>query len=1354
MTLRRLLLAVLLFSPTLPSNAEFRTNVNSISRREGLSNGAVTSIVKDAEGYIWFGTWNGLNRYNGGTIETYLPGNSPGAIHNHVIRELWPTAGGPVWMLTNKGIALYNNINDRFTAFFTHESEQINYENDIAIGHSDGYGTFASVLGRGIFRFDYAAGGFEKMEFEKGSVQASLSVTRIHVTAREVFFITITGSLMRLNGTRLEEVARLPLTGALISSLYFHINERPRLLFTQRSGPALMADPETGEVNEFDIPGDVITSLALSRDQTLLWAGTGKGQLYRLDPATRTFTRFERFSGARINNQLSTRIISIFESEPDILWIGTDGNGVYTLKLTEFPNRRLSSGDLAYPIVRSLLVNRRGDLLVGTKGGGIDIFDAAGKLIKRLSEMSGLSNNSVLSMLERDDGSIWVGTDGQGIDIISPGYGTIRNFPRDFRTGNPLTFSSVYRIMEDGDHHIFLGTSGYGVIMVEVDKNNISVPLGFTQVILDKNIDAAWQQKQIVYAIAEEKPGIIWIGTRGSGIYRYNTITRRIIAQYSTVSHPGLIRNDDILCLLADPGGNILAGSSNGIFSLVPLSADSARVTAMKSQPELTNTCINAIQADAAGNLWLTTRMGLSLAGINREIVRSFTTNDGLINFEYSDGASFFDRKTGQLYVGGTMGVDIIQTEKIRFSSWSPPLSVNRLLIRNQPVEIVPEGILTSRINLQNSIRLPGSQNSFAFDVSALAYWGQDRYRISFRLLNFDDEWTITPPNQLITFSNLKPGKYTLQMRVSDENGDWPAGMREIRITIDPPIWLTAWAIGLYILLFIGIQLIIIKAYRRRLARKEENILREFQKKKEEELQSYKIEFFTNVAHEFRTPLTLISSHIHTLLENTRNTAENPRLLKVFNNSIKLQKLVLEIMQFRKLEKGKEPLHIRLTNPVDLVTDVISDLELFAEQRDIRCVVTATDPAVTFLTDADKFQRIITNLISNAIKYNREGGTVNAILRLENGALTVEVEDTGVGIRPGEAETLFEPFGIASAHNKGASPGYRSTGLGLAVTKGLVELLKGTIRFENRPEEGTRFTCVFPDVHELSPPELQDEPVREFAEPRFMDESGLEIPFENRRASATKPLILLIDDDPEILVLLKEFLEADYNIIFAGNGREAYHKVITDRPDLIVSDVVMPEMDGIELCRRIRDNFDTSHLPVILLAARAEIEDRIAGLKAGADSYIPKPFNPEHLKVRIRKLLQLRASILNQFAKPEGNHALAQSIPDPFFQKLLSFIDENLDDEHLSSDKLCDKLAISKSALYNKTRSVLGTTPHSLIFKRRLNKAAILLKSSSMTVSEIIDQTGFASRTHFYDLFNRSYGCSPSDYRKKPADYA
>ncbi|MFA7410283.1 MAG: response regulator, partial [Bacteroidales bacterium] len=580
-------------------------------------------------------------------------------------------------------------------------------------------------------------------------------------------------------------------------------------------------------------------------------------------------------------------------------------------------------------------------------------------------------------------------------------------------------------------------------------------------------------------------------------------------------------------------------------------------------------------------------------------------------------------------------------------------------------------------------------------------------------------------------------------------NGTWSDQIRRMEIRVLKPIWFTTVAILSYILLAFGAQLIIFTAYRRREARRKEAALQEFKKQKEEELQNYKLEFFTQLAHEFRTPLTLITAHTHALMEEGAPPRGKQRLVKILNNSIKLQKLVLEIMRFRKLEKGKEPLSIRSEKPVELIRDVVSDLDLLAQQRHIRCEIQALDPNMEFNTDAEKFQRIFTNLISNAIKYNRDYGWVKTSVYRDNGELSVEIEDSGVGISPEFTNQVFEPFGITSGKGKGHWPGFRSTGLGLAVTRGLVELLKGTITFESRVNEGTRFICRFRELD----PNTEGMLVVETEESEILptEEVSMEsLASINGDLQDHKARILLVDDDPEILEVLTEFLRNDYNLLTASNGVEAYRKILSDKPDLLVSDIMMPEMDGIELCAKVRANVDTSHLPVILLTARVETEDRIEGLKAGADSYIPKPFHPEHLRVRIMQLINLRKGILRRFGKEDDNPALIKEIPDPFLQKLLRFIDENLDDETLSSEKICENLAISKSSLYNKTRSVLGSTPHSLINQRRLQKAATLLRSTMLTVSEIIDQTGFSSRTHFYDLFNQAFNCSPTDYRNQP----
>ncbi|MFA6400048.1 MAG: two-component regulator propeller domain-containing protein [Salinivirgaceae bacterium] len=872
--MRSKLLFGLLFLLPFAQMAENKTNVHFISRREGLSNGAVNTIVKDAEGYIWFGTWNGLNRYDGSNMVTYLPGSNTNSIHNHVIRGLYPTEPGPIWMLTNKGIGLYDNIHDRFTSYFTKESEQINYEDDIAICYSKSFGTLVSVFGRGIFHFDSITTQFNKIDFDEGSQQLATSIKRIHLIESRAYSISSDGKLYEVLANHLQEVLKLPLTGILSTSISVNINRRPYILITQRAGAALLVDLEAKEVQLLSIPNDIITSFSLSKEKERIWVGTEKGKIYRLNLQNRNFLLFNILTGSFIDNPIATRILSIYETDTDLLWIGTDGNGVYALNFTDFPNKSLSSNQLTYPIVRSILVTRKKDVLIGTKGGGIDIFDANGRRIKSISVKNGLNNNSVLSFHEHNDGSIWVGTDGKGVDIISADYKTIRNFPRDFKNSQSIEFASVYRILNGSDGRIYLGTSGFGVILIELDTKNGTLPISCEQLILDKSIERPNQQKQIVYAITEEKPGTIWIGTRGLGLYRYNTITKRVMGQYSTLSQPNAIKNDDILSLFTELNGDIWVGSSNGLFGIKPITADSINVIGIGVQSDVSSTSIHAIQLDDLGNLWVTTNQGLSIIDPSRLKVRSFDLSDGLNNIEYSDGASFYDTNTGRIYVGGTMGVDIVQTNEIKNTTYFPPIAINQLFIKNNPVAIGNDSPLISRINHQKSLKLAYNQNSITFYVSPLVYWGQERYRISYWLKNFDNGWVVNPTNQPINYSNLAWGIYYLQLRVSDENGNWSGETREIEILIEPPLWATSWAIVSYILLIIAIQVFIFVTYRKRAARKKEVALKEFQKEKEAELQSYKIEFFTNVAHEFRTPLTLINSHIHALLEDTRNTLE------------------------------------------------------------------------------------------------------------------------------------------------------------------------------------------------------------------------------------------------------------------------------------------------------------------------------------------------------------------------------------------------------------------------------------------------------------------------------------------------
>jgi ligand-binding sensor domain-containing protein/signal transduction histidine kinase len=1179
--LKRLLLAVWLLLPWMATMAGHRINVHSISRREGLSNGAVNTIAMDAEGYVWLGTWNGLNRYDGSHIVTYLPGSKPYAIHNHVVRELYPTTEGPIWMLTNRGVGFYDNATNRFHSFFTNESEQINYENDISLSITADQEIYAAVYRNGVFRYNRNTCQYDKIDFSAGSYLASLEIKRLLSIANTVYCITGSDQLMEIRGNELREILHIPIESSIIASLGVMIQDCPHILIAQHGGDAIIIDINQKSATPVSIPGDIITAFAPSSQTGRLWAGTEKGIIYSIHASVSKFEIANSLSDQFVKNPIEARVLTIYESSPDILWIGTDGNGAYNLKLSEFPNKSLPADQLSYPIVRSILVTRDKNLLIGTKGGGIDIFNPDGIHIRNITINDGLDNNSVLAMKERTDGTIWVGTDGRGIEIISPDFETIKNFPGDYIDTPQPEFASVYRILETNDGRLYLGTSGYGVISVEFDHNAPSVPVFYEQVILDQSTSGSGRQRQIVYALTEEKPGIIWIGTRGNGICQYNTVTKRVMTQMSSSTHPQVM-NDDILALFTDHENRIWVGSSAGIFSIITESGIPEIFTDTDLPWSFKEASIHSIQTDLSGNIWITTNNGLSCIDLDNQTVKNFNADDGLINFEYSDGASFFDRSSGQLYVGGTMGVDMIRTREIKFASYFPPVAINNIFIRNQAVEVSEESVLTSRINLQSELVLNNNQNALTFWVSPLVYWGKERHKISYRLKNFDDGWVNHLHNQAINFTNLSPGRYYLQLRVSDENGIWSDQIKQVGIVIHPPIWKTAWAIAGYVMIFIGIQLLIIRWYRRREWRKKELALMEFRQQKDKELQNYKIEFFTNLAHEFKAPLTLITSHIHAMMEESETTGTNPRLQKVYNNSIKLQKLVYEIIQFRRLEKGKEPLDISRANPEALAREVVADLQWLAQKREISCEVSCNENRALCHHRCRQVPAQYL-LISFPMPLNttEPGGYVKVRINVyEQVTSPLKVEDNGIGIDPEFKNKLFEPFNVFPAKNTGAG-GYKSTGLGLAVTKGIMDLLKGSVTFESRPDKGSIFSCRFPNMHPDAPAGLIRETTEKEDILEYLDEVTPSEPVAPSEISPEKPTLLLVDDEPDILLLLNDLLSQNYNLYFAKNGFEALHLLEKHPIELIVSDILMPVMDGIEFCNKVRNNFDTSHLPLI-----------------------------------------------------------------------------------------------------------------------------------------------------------------------------
>ncbi len=1325
---------------------EKRIPVISLGRSEGLSNGAVNTIIRDHEGYVWLGTWNGLNRWDGRSMETFLPGKSNTDIHNHVIREIYEVPGRGLWLLTNKGLSFYNSRKSIFRGFFTDLKGNINHETDLSLTLTSGHEVFVWIKSLGLYRYDASSDGFTEVDFPGRATLLQNRVWRIHSYQDKLLFISENGNVWILNRQMLQLVGHCPISRPVIKTWCFDDRTEGWIILAQRNGPSLMMSLKSGKVHEISLPDDNLTAWSSTKNTRNFLAGSEKGDIYRFNPdSLRLHKTIDSRQYATLN-AFTSRILDIYQDGEEGLFIGTDGNGVYVFRPITAEISSLSASRLSYPVVRCFL-SYEDNLLVGTKGGGINILSQDGKNIGILTDADGLNNNSVLSLYQRPGGSIWVGTDGRGINIIDRRTRKITSLSWDIFPQSIREMGSVYKIVDDGRGNVFLGTSGWGVIWLQYDQRNPDKFYTASQLPIS-NENGGTVIRKVVYALALEKPGIVWIGIRGEGLVRFNYLNNRIENILNTSISPELIFNDDILSLFIDHEGVLWVGSSGGIMAL-SIADNQIRKKHGSVISRLQSQSIHAIQEDRHNNLWMSTSAGIVRVDALRKGAYFFDKIDGLINAEYSDGAGFYDPFTDFFYAGGTSGIDRIYAGKIVIRRTFPDMAFTRLYIGDK---LIKPGTspLTENINWQNKLHLSYNQNSISIEATPVTAAGRSNFRVLYKILPVDTSWREPGTSGLISLVNLKPGKYTLQVALTNDISQFSHPPRKIELIVDPPLFLSKPAILAYVVFLLLIQGGILLFYKRKAAQKRNKALEDLEKQKQRELQEYKIEFFTHLAHELRTPLTVINTQTYRLIEDPSTRKLKQPLIRIYRNTLRLQKLVNEIMQFRRLEKGKETLQIQPCRIDEVLKEIISDLEVLALQRQISFDVKCPDNP-HMLCDRDKLFRILSNLISNSVKYNRDGGIVSIeACWIKPTELQITISDQGEGFSEDELKKLFEPFAINKVGGGiRESQRFYSVGLGLAVTKALIDLMNGSLSIKNSPEGGATaiVTLQVENIEPSGPSETS--PISVEKSEKLVQLANDEFILPDFKTNESKPVILVVDDDPEILQSITDVLGQGYHFIYASNGKVALDLINVTTPQLIISDIMMPLMDGIELCRSIRENIRYSHIPIILLTARAEIEDRISGLEAGADSYIPKPFHPAHLRVRVSKLIEQRERFKSTFGKPSTQASQAFQIPDPFLHKIIRIIDENIEDFSLNADYLSDKLAISKSSLYLKLKNLAGITPHDLINKRRLEKAALLLKTTQLTVSEIIDQTGFNSRTYFYELFTRHFGCSPTHFRKE-----
>jgi signal transduction histidine kinase/DNA-binding response OmpR family regulator/ligand-binding sensor domain-containing protein len=1343
-----------------------------VDKRAKLSNSAITSVYMDQSDYVWLGTWDGLNRYDGSSIKVYKPDPFvKGTISNNIIRNFLEDGRGNLWIVTHQGINRYDRTTDSFQTYLDSLNDIPFLEYNIRACVGADSAVWTSLIGKGISRYDAERNAFLPVNFEGVDPLWLTSVINLGQHEGLLYLLGSDGKLVCTVNNRLVFSKPLATRKPIAFHSFLQLGKRYLLAVATTDGQLLLydlADAQKGP-DHIDLGAVTVSSLSGNLDHTALWLGTETGDIFKITEAAEGFTvtsmnsYFPAFSKAHI------KILTITETKQDIVWVGTDGDGVYKFltrakTFYSIPKGQLENGQLSHNIIRSVYEDNNGALYIGTRGGGLNIVTPGHAKTKVLNTTNGLSNNAVLSINKDHEGNIWVGLDGEGIDMIEAGTHKIFHFPQDFENENNLSFSSVYAICVDAFNDIWLGTSGYGIIHMKVIKTSRGYRLkDYDQLSHPDRGRSTGIKSNIVYAIVEEKPNTLWFGTRGGGVYRYNALTRNIEEHIQADPRDkNRLSNNDVLSLYLDQKEQLWIGTSGGLNRLF-LQSRPYRLEHFSRHEGLPNNTIHGILEGPKGNIWLSTNHGLVMYDVVKNTFKNFDTNDGLQNNEFTDGAAFRSRTSEKLYFGGIEGLDVVYPTKINTQNYFPRLSVTEFQVRNAMITPGDDSkILSENIDRTENVTLKYDQNFISFFFTTLDYWNKQKSEYAYFLENFDKDWNYIGQQQAVTLTNIPPGHYKLSINYTNENGDWAPVPRTINITVTPPFWKTYWAYAGYGLLAIALQIGIILFIRRRARAKKALTIEKFKALQLKELNDYKLQFFTNVAHEFRTPLTLILGPVASLLHKNKDAAEQQQLKTVYSNSLRLQKLIDELIQFRKIESGKDLLTLSTIDLVPFTQEIVESFQQHAADYEVHLEFYPEPESLPALVDYRKMEKILINLISNGIKYNTQGGMISVSLKEWQGKALFTIRDEGVGIAEENRSKIFESFYHNPTDALDQNGFAKSTGIGLSLTKSMVQMHRGEIEVDSKIGKGSTFTVVIPISREYYR-DLPEENAMILPSSNLLEKVSLE--FDTNHYLADQPenttadagphpyALLVVDDNANIISLLENILRDKYRVFKARNGKKALEILDDERIDLVISDVIMPDMDGLTLCKKIKEDIESSHIPVILLTAKGEIENRIEGLQVGADSYIPKPFHPEHLFIRIEKLIERMELIRKKFKNfdhLELTH-LSTGIgerDDDFFFKITECIQLHLSEPEFNADTIAEHVNMSKASLYKKVKTITGMTPHGLIKQFRLKKAADLLRNSSLSVSEVIYETGFNSRSYFYKSFNEMFHCHPKDFER------
>ena len=1313
------LIVFLLCLTGLASLAGEQYRIGRLSNENGLSNNSVNCFCEDSRHRLWIGTWDGLNVYDGREFQIYRHRrNSSGSIGNNIIRQIIEQDSLTMWIVTNDCVSRRDERTGLFSNFYPgRDNNAMSGHVSYILGKTSGNEILVCAKQHGFFLYRQ---GVKESKFIPvvGGNPRILSMLiddtdRIFMLteSREILcyrFVYLKGRevpmLVEESPVKTQcKVSDMSLTGNVLVINYGSIVEGLDLHTGERYGI------ETGLPNVGRIA---------SREGTLYLTDRNCSKLVSYNLRTRL--------GETIGSLPSkTAVFSIYAGSQDILWVGTDGRGL--LKIFEYasPFRTVHT---VYP-VRCFSKGEDGTILVGTKGEGIKLFDKRKRdVLGEITATQGLISNSVYSMRKNSRGDIFIGTEGKGINYLVRGEKSLRKlyFPAD-----SITVKSVYSLnFSHGDSVLWAGTSGGGLIRMKLKYLRGD---GYTVYdVRQYKASGVYSAlgSNIIYSIVRSvDQDVLWLGTRGGGVVKFDSGKERFesIPNYSDLSKE---INMDVLSMVRGTDGSLWVGTSYGLNRLMTEEGQ-IRYTSFPGEDDLEDSAVHGIVEDMAGNLWISTGNGITCIDGHSGRSVQYTSLNGLQNNEFSDGAYFRDNDK-DIFFGGVAGFSYFNPDEMSLRDYSPQIRLAGLRINNAELNVY------DRIK-QNVLCLDYDEAHVSLSFCVGDFINNENCIFEYRISSISDEWISNGSNSSISLTRLPPGRYRLDVRYTNGDRVWCKSMFSLNIRMRHPWWFSGWAVIIYLMLAIFIAYVVCSIIRNRIRMSRRLLLEHVEKEQQKKMHESQLNFFENIAHEFFTPLTLIYGPAQQLLERGEldNYAKKYVLL-IKNNAERMQQLLNELMAFRKADKGYTVLHAETLNLNSMLNSIIDNFMLLAGENHIQLSVRIGEMG-SFNTDRNVLEKIFFNLISNAFKYTPANGYIKIYLeRQADDTVQFRVRNSGKGLTEEQCAEAFNRFRIFEHTNQKHAI---STGIGLNLAKELSELLGGKISVESQLNEYVEFNVVLP---QLPMPEKQSE-----EDPRKDVTFNLPVSQDRHR----KFTVLVVEDDYNIRDLLLDILSSKYTVLTANDGLEALRILQQNLPDLVLCDIVMPELDGLGLIDKIRSDERTAHLPIVSVSAKLSMEDRIEAVEHGADAYITKPFNPRHVLATIGQLLNKRTIMKEYFNSARSDVTVREGVTlhhedERLLNDIVGFIEKNIDDDALNPTSISDFIGMGKTSLYEKLKELTGKTPGEYIRMVRLDHASKLLKTTQLTVQEVMYKSGFSSKSYFYKEFAARFGYSPKEYRK------